>query len=98
MKFKEIKKQALDCLKKGQVEHEQRDDINVKNLLAVGQVSLDDVANIIGRSSGNEYSHSPHHVVSGIEVNIIKTKRLGKEWYVKWYFIEPNTIFISVHN
>ena len=98
MKFKEVKKQVLDCLENGLVEHEERDDINVKNLLAVGQVSMDEVKEIIRMSRGNEHSHSPHHVVSSLEVNIIKTKHSGKYGYVKWYYVEPNSIFISVHN
>lgn len=50
MRYKEIKRQVIDCLNKGYVSHEQRNDIDVKNLLAIGQVSLEEVAEIIGRS------------------------------------------------
>ncbi len=52
MRYKEIKRQVIDCLNKGYVSHEQRNDIDVKNLLAIGQVSLEEVAEIIGRSRG----------------------------------------------
>ncbi len=98
MGFKTAKIQVLTCLKEGAVSHQERADIDVKNLLATGQVSLDDVAAVIGRSRGNQYSSSPHHVVDEVEVHIIKTKHGDDSWYIKWYFIEPNSVFISVHH
>lgn len=98
MSFKEVKKKVLNCLEKGLIEHEERNDIDVKNLLATGQVTVGQVSSMIGRSRGNEYSSSPHYVVSDIDVHIVKTRSEGKDWYVKWYFVEPNTVFISVHN
>lgn len=98
MGFKDVKSRVLACLKDGAISHEQRGDIDIKNLLATGQVSLDEVAAIIGRSRGSHYSSSAHHVVNDIDVHIIKTKRDGEAWYIKWYFLEPNSVFISVHN
>jgi hypothetical protein len=98
MSFKATRKKVLDCLNGGLIQHEDREDIDVKNLLETGQVTTVDVSNIIGRSSGNEYSHSPHHLDSSIDVHIIKTRHSGKNWYVKWYFVDPDTVFISVHN
>jgi hypothetical protein len=97
MGFKDAKRQVIECLNDGLVSHEQRNDIDVKNLLAMGQVSLDEVAEIIGRSRGDSYSSSPHHFDSSIEVHIVKTRRAGQDWYIKWYFVEPNSVFISVH-
>ncbi|WP_101759910.1 hypothetical protein [Oceanicoccus sp. KOV_DT_Chl] len=98
MGFKGAKKQVLECLENGSVLHQERVDIDVKNLLAVGQVSLDEVAAIIGRSRGDSYSSSPHHQVEEVEVHIIETWFGGEEWYIKWYFVEPNSVFISVHH
>lgn len=98
MSFNAVKKKVLDCLKKGLVQHEERNDIDEKNLLAVGQVSLTDVSAIVGRSRGNQHSSSPHHLDSNIDVHVIKTKLSGKDWYIKWYFVDPDTVFISVHN
>ena len=97
MGFKDAKRQVIECLNNGLVSHEQRNNINVKNLLAVGQVTLDEVANIIGTSKGDSYSYSPHHFDSSITVHVVKTKRAGQNWYIKWYFVEPNSVFISVH-
>ncbi len=98
MGFKGAKAKILDCLKRGYVSHEQRGDIDIKNLLATGQVSLDDVAEVIARARGNTYSSSPHHFDASIEVHIVNTTRAGQDWYIKWYFVDPNSVFISVHH
>ena len=98
MGFKEAKSLVISCLNSGQFYHEERDNIDVKNLLAIGAVSVTDVASIIGRARGNSYSTSPHHFDSKVDVHIIKTSYLGKDWYVKWYFSEPDSVFISVHD
>ena len=98
MGFKEAKSLVISCLNSGQFYHEERNNIDVKNLLAIGAVSITDVVSIIGRARGNCYSTSPHHFDSNVDVHIIKTSHLGKDWYVKWYFSEPDSVFISVHN
>jgi hypothetical protein len=98
MGFKDVKANILDCLKRGYVSHEQRGDIDIKNLLAIGQVSLDDVAGVIARARGDTYSSSPHHFDASIEVHVVKTNHGGQSWYIKWYFVEPNSVFISVHH
>jgi len=98
MGFKEAKKQVIDCLNLGHVSHEQRNDIDIKNLLATGQITLDELTAIIGRSRGGSYSSSPHHFDASVEVHIIKTNHADSEWYIKWYFVEPNSVFISVHH
>ena len=98
MRFKDAKSQVLACLASGNIQHEQRQVINVKNLLVTGQVSEDDVSDIIGRAKGNEYELSKHHVSSAIDVHILKTRYQGQRWYIKWYFIEPDSVFISVHH
>ena len=40
MSFKEAKSKLIKCLKIGCVLHEERNDIDVKNLLAIGVVIL----------------------------------------------------------
>ena len=98
MGFKDVKQLVIDCLQMGLVSHEQRNDINIKNLLAIGQVNLDQVVVILGRSRGESYSSSPHHFDQSINVHIVKTRYAGENWYIKWYFVEPNSVFISVHH
>lgn len=97
MGFKAAKAQVLECLKNGHVLHEQRNNIDVKNLLAVGDITTDDVAEIILKAQGDDYSSSPHDMDRTIEVHIIKRRISTNNWYIKWYFIEPNSVFISVH-
>ncbi len=97
MRFKEVKRKVIECLNNGQVLHEERDRIDVKNLLSTGVVSLSDVASLIERSRGTSYSCSPHHNDTNIDVHVIKSNQEGKNWYIKWYFLEPDCVFISVH-
>ncbi len=98
MGFTATKRQVIDCLNSGLFQHEVRDNIDVKNLLSTGEMSAQEVANILGRARGNGYSSSPHHYDKNVDVHIIETKYAGEQWYIKWYFSEPNSIFISVHN
>ena len=98
MGYRQAKKQVLQCLAEGRVEHElDRGEIDIKNLLSTGVVTAEQVADAIGRSSGIEYRCSPHHFVENIEVHIIRTQHGDRPWYIKWYFISPNVVFISVH-
>ena len=98
MGFKAVKAKILDCLARGDISHEQRGDIDIKNLLAIGQVSASEVAEILGRARGDSYSSSPHHLVTSIDVHVVKTRHAGQDWYIKWYFVDPDSVFISVHH
>jgi len=98
MGFKAAKKKVIECLNSGYVLHEERNDIDIKNLLATGAVSIDKVTTIIGRSRGDGYTCSPHHIDKEVDVHIIETTISGINWYIKWYIVEPDSIFISVHN
>ena len=71
---------------------------SVKNLLLTGAVSIHYVSEIISQARGNEFQVRPHHMVAGVDVNIIRTIFRGQSWYIKWYFMEPDCVFISVHN
>lgn len=99
MGFREAKKQLLHCIDDGNIQHEVRDNIDVKNLLFAGVISMDDVREAILRARGDDYNTSPHHLVKEIDVHVIKVQRgVLKDWYIKWYFIEPDAWFISVHS
>ncbi len=91
--FKAVKSAVLASLESGEYQHEARDSIDTKNLLATGEVSAEEVARIIKRSTGAEYECSPHHRNHKVDCHIIK----ARGWYVKFYFLEPETMFISVH-
>jgi len=97
MGFKEVKSKVIECLNTGCVLHEERNDINIKNLLSTGVVSVSEVTSIIGRARGDSYSCSPHHFDQSIDVHLIKARVSDLNWYIKWYFVEPDCVFISVH-
>ena len=98
MGFKDVKRKIIHCLNSGMVYHEQRNNIDVKNVLATGVLTNEQVATIIARASGEGYCSSPHHYDSSIMVHVIKTKFTCFHWYIKWYFIDDDSVFISVHN
>jgi len=98
MGFRDAKKQLIECLLDRRIDHElERSEIDTKNLLLTGVVSADEVAEVIRRCRGNEYECSPHHFGDSIDVHIVKTTYGGTSWYIKWYYLEPNVVFISVH-
>jgi hypothetical protein len=85
---------VIAALRSGRFLHEARSAVEVKNLLAMGQVSAQFVEGIIAKSDGTQYRSSPHHSVPSIDVHIIESGG----WYVKFYFVDdPDTVFISVH-
>lgn len=98
MGFRQQKQHLIKCLNEGNYQHEQRSEIEIKNLLATGQVSEEVVCEVVKASSGNDFEARPHHSVSSVDVYIITKKFDGKDWYIKWYVIDPGTIFISVHH
>jgi len=98
MGFRDAKRRVLECLITGHLLHEERNNIDIKNLLATGLISLDEAALIIGRSKGDEYSSTPHHFDKKIDVHVIKTLFSGQYWYIKWYFLDPDSVFISFHH
>ncbi len=98
MGFKDIRRQVLNCLLSGNILHETRQSIDVKNLFATGQISVNEVSLIIARAKGTEYEQSKHLAVSSLNIHILKTQCGGQYWYIKWYYIEPNSVFISVHH
>jgi len=94
MGYQEVKSSVINALEAGMFSHEPRaGSIDEKNKLATGEVTPDFVANLIKRSTGADYSCSPHRQAQEIDVHVI----IKNDWYVKFYFLEPDTVFISVH-
>lgn len=93
MGYRDARKRVLDALARRQFSHEVRGDINVKNLLHIGEITPEQVISIIKSSCGNDHASSPHHSIAGIEVHVIRCR----QWYIKFYFLDPDTVFISVH-
>ena len=93
MGFKLVKEKVITALLMGTYEHEVRVDIDEKNRLQNGEVTAQFVIDLIRKSTGNDYSSSPHHQDSKVEGHVI----VKNEWYIKFYFIDPSAVFISVH-
>lgn len=91
--FDAVKHAVLTALHAGDFQHEPREEADYKNLLSAGKVSAEDVARVIRRCKGTDHQCSPHHSVKGVDCHIIKSQG----WYVKFYFVDPVTMFISVH-
>ncbi len=97
MGFNDTKTKAIKCLEAGDYDHEARQHIDVKNLFACGQVSEEDVIRLINKTKGAQYEKSPHHFDKSVMVHIFKPMHQNATWYIKFYFIEPAAMFISVH-
>ena len=103
MGFKKVRQEAIRALEEGRVQHEARDEVDEKNLLLTGEVSVDQVVRLLRACQGTQYSCAPHHVVREIDVHVFKPhtrlepKGDRKRWYIKLYFLEPDVWFISVH-
>ncbi|MBP2167343.1 hypothetical protein J2125_000535 [Erwinia toletana] len=97
MGFRDVKREAIRCLLDGAYDHENRINISVKNMFATGQIDQAGVIELIRKTSGEDYLCTPHHQNADIDVHILRPWKSGCYWYVKFYFIEPDLIFISVH-
>lgn len=90
---KEAKRKVIAALLNGTYQHEARSNVDTKNLLLTGLVTAEKICDVLKCSQGQDHTASPHHQAPSIEVHIIQ--RDG--WYIKFYFVDPDTVFISVH-
>jgi hypothetical protein len=59
----------------------------------MGLVTSQDVIEIVEKCNGTHHAASPLHSDPSIIVHVLK--RHG--WYIKFYVLEPDAWFISVH-
>lgn len=98
MGFKETISKLIEHLDNGYyVLHEECDNIDIKNLLSTNVVTLSDVTSIVEKTRERNYSCSTHHLDEKVDVHLITTIHSGRDLFIKWYFIEPDRVFISVH-
>ena len=93
MGFKDARSKVIAALKNGDYSHETRLNVSEKNKLQTGEVSANFVVDLIKKCTGNDHECSPHHQDINVDVHVLK--RDG--WYIKFYFVDPATVFISVH-
>lgn len=94
MGFKEVKRKAIECIKNDHVRHVARGV--EKNLFASGELTSAEVINIIGSCQGDCYETDKHHFLD-IEVHILRPRGKYDGFYIKFFFVEPDILFISVH-
>lgn len=90
-----MKRKAIEKLLNNSIRHEERE--YDKNLFARGVVSKNDIIQIFLYSRGDQHSTSGHYFLEGVTVHIIRAVGKYDGYYVKFYFVEPDIWFISVH-
>jgi hypothetical protein len=97
MSFKHVRDLLIDALESGRYQHENRKDMESKNLLAVGDVAPEFVARLLRRCPGGRYKATPHHWDASVLCHEFKPEMDGERWYVKAYFLSADAVFIGVH-
>lgn len=100
MGFHMARRATIAALRDGRFQHEERSQTEGKNLLASGQVTVEDVVFLLNRCKGTQHQTTPHHRDPSQPVDIFRPKVGGKSWYIKVYRVELDevtAIFISVH-
>lgn len=105
MGFREIRQRVIRSLRLGSYQIEFREVAEGKNLLDTGEVTPEDVIDLLARCRGDQHRISVHHVDPTLAVHIFLPDRSGERWYIKVFFAsdeprpdeEDAAIFISVH-
>lgn len=100
MGLKDARRALIAALRSGDFQHEARHVISEKNLLAVGDISEDDVIHLLQRTRGRQYSTGPHDWDPTTTVHVFQPRVGGVGWYIKAYFLTEEigrAVFISVH-
>lgn len=88
----------IEKLLRGEVNHEAREALAEKNLLAIRAVTPEQVAELLRRTTRQQYRTSPHHRAPRITVHeFLPVAADGVGWYIKAYFLQGGAWFISVH-
>ena len=95
MGFKDDKRRVISDLISGNFQHVPRNRISAdeKNKLQTGEVTAAFVANLLKQCRSTHWVSAPHHGDNRVTVHIV----IVQGWYIKFYYVNPTTIFISVH-
>jgi hypothetical protein len=98
--LKGARRALISALEAGDYQHEGRGALSEKNLLAVGDVTETEVARLLRRTRGDQYSNSHHDWDPETIVHLFRPEVNGERWYIKAYSLAPpekSAVFISVH-
>lgn len=98
MGFKSIRSEVIKKLKEGNIQHELRKQIELKNQLSTGEKTPEDVIKMLTMCRGDQHTTEKHKDIASVDIHIFKPVIDGTKWYVKCYMIEPDVWFISVHD
>lgn len=98
--FKEARGKLIQALRDGTYQHYPRTDEEA-NQLMLGNVSDEQVVNMLRVCRGSQYNEEPWHDDDSLNVHIFKPE-IGSDtsrvqWYIKAVIKDPDTIIISVH-
>lgn len=91
MSFKKAKSEVIAALSSNRFRHEYRQD-GQKNLLQTGEMTIQEVLELVAKTRGAEATSSPHHMDATIPVWVFRPKG----WYIKFYLLKE-CWFISLH-
>lgn len=100
MGFSTARAAIAAALRTGDFEHETRDALAEKNLLAIGDVDQAFVLHLLHRTRGHQYSTRPHDWSREVVVHVFRPVVGDTKWYVKAYLLDDppgRVVFISVH-
>lgn len=93
MGFLVARRLAIAHLDAGTYLLEDREGQAKKNKLATGEISKEDVIELLKTCRGDQYEERTHHLASTLKIHVFKSQG----WYVKLYFLSSTCVFISVH-
>ncbi|HEX8393927.1 MAG TPA: hypothetical protein VF665_16410 [Longimicrobium sp.] len=97
MGLKDVRVLLVDALESGRYQHQARQVMSQKNLLATDDVSAAEVVALLHRCRGDQYTTSPLHFDPATTCHIFQPCVRGERWYIKAYFLSLDAVFISVH-
>lgn len=97
MGFRDAQRRLVEALRNGRYDFEEREALEEKNLLAIGEVDAAFVVRLLQRCPGSRYRESLHDFDPTTVVHTFLPELEGERWYVKAYFLSDDAVFISVH-
>ncbi len=100
MGFNDVRRRVIRCLDTQSFESDAREAMSENNLLATGQISVDDVKRLISRCNGRQYVAKPMTEDPTTMKHEMKPVIAGEQWFIRFYFVElpaDVAVFISVH-
>jgi hypothetical protein len=99
MKFREARRQVLECLEENRIDHWPRSDAYRKNWLQTGRIEAEQVRDLLLRCNGRQHKVSPHDFDSGTLVHEFLPDDGATRWYIKVFVDDEKDVatFMSVH-